>query len=121
MLFSLEFGRFPSLMPVIAFSPLSPCLLTSEVFGCQVVGVFIFLRYTPRTSILENHREESLIKCKRHSAAIPPPPLDPLAPDGSAGCWFFQVEIRTEYKAGTRSVRSDLIFYGRAGKTGPLK
>ena len=36
-------------------------------------------------------------------------------------CWFIRVEIRTKYKAGTKSVRSDLIFYGRAGKTGPLK
>ena len=33
----------------------------------------------------------------------------------------FRVEIRTEYKAGTKSVKRDLIFYGRAGKTGPLK
>ena len=72
--FSLDFGWFPSLMPVIVFFPLSPCLRISEVFGCQVVGVFIFLRYATRTSILENHREESLIKCKRHPAAFPPPP-----------------------------------------------
>ena len=36
-------------------------------------------------------------------------------------CWFIRVEIRMEYKAGTKSVRSDLIFYGRAGKMGPLK
>ena len=36
-------------------------------------------------------------------------------------CWFIRVEIRTEYKAGTKSVRRDLISYGRAGKTGPLK
>ena len=36
-------------------------------------------------------------------------------------CWFIRVEIRMEYKAGTKSVRRDLIFYGRAGKTGPLK
>ena len=37
-----------------------------------------------------------------------PPPLIPV-------CWFIRVEIRMEYKAGTKSLRKDLIFLWQSG------